>query len=68
MLSTLENKVLDKLPVDEKSEPAFTVKNIGYGQLVEIETDLRNRLSMMYAKCHENYQRGIVALYKALKE
>ena len=63
----LENKILDKVQVDEKDENSkFTIKNIGYGELVEIETDVRNKLVTMYSGCHEQYQKGIVALYKAL--
>jgi hypothetical protein len=64
----LENKILNKNPVDEKDEnPHFTIKNIGYGELVEIETDVRNKLVTMYSSCQEQYQLGIVALYNALK-
>ena len=63
----LENKILNKSSIDDKDEnPHFTIKNIGYGELVEIETDVRNKLVTMYATCQEEYQRGIVALYNAL--
>ena len=68
LLRILETKILDKTPVDEKDEnPHFTIKNIGYSDLVSIETDVRNKLVTMYSGCHEKYQRGIVALFNALK-
>ena len=67
LFRVIENKILSKTPVDEKDEnPHFTIKNIGYGELVEIETDVRNKLVSMYSTCHEEYQKGIVALFKAL--
>ena len=67
LFTVLENRILIKSAVDEKDEnPHFTIKNIGYGELVEIETDIRNKLVTMYSECHEQYQKGIVALYKAL--
>ena len=47
--------------------PSFTLQNIGYNDLVSIETDVRNRLVNMYSKCQEHYQQGIVALFNALK-
>ena len=68
LLGVLEKRILNKSQVDEKNEnPHFTVKNIGYNNLVELETDVRNRLVIMYSSCHEQYQKGIVALYNALK-
>ena len=57
-----------KVPIDEKNEtPHFTVNNIGYEELVVIETDVRNILVKMYSGCHEQYQKGMVSLYTALK-
>ncbi len=41
-------------------------QNIGYAELVEIESHIRDKLVSMYSKCHENYQKGIVALFNAL--
>jgi hypothetical protein len=68
LLNLLEKQVLVKSPVDENNEnPHFTIKNIGYSDLVEVETDIRNKLVAMYSGCHEQYQKGIVALYTALK-
>ena len=68
LLNLLERQILVKSPVDEKNEnPHFTIKNIGYSELVEVETDIRNKLVSMYSGCHEQYQKGIVALYNALK-
>jgi len=68
LLRILETKILDKTPVDEKDEnPHFTIKNIGYSDLVSIETDVRNKLITMYSGCHEKYQMGMVALFNALK-
>ena len=68
LLNLLEQKILVKLPIDEKDEtPHFTIKNIGYAELVETETDIRNKLVTMYSGCHEQYQKGMVALYNALK-
>ena len=67
LFRVLENRILNRTPVDEKDEtPHFTIKNIGYGDLVEIETEVRDKLVTMYSKCHEEYQKGIVALYKSL--
>ena len=67
LLRALEIKILNKVPVDEKDEtPHFTIKNIGYSDLALIESDIRDKLVIMYSKCHEEYQKGIVALYKAL--
>ena len=69
LLVLLENKILVKDPINDKDTNLhFTLKNIGYSELVEFETDVRNRLVAMYTQCHEHYQRGIVALYKALSE
>ena len=68
LLSLLENNILVKSQVDEKNETShFTIKNIGYSELVEVETDVRNKLVTMYAGCQEQYQKGIVALYNGLK-
>ena len=68
LLNILEDRILNKSPIDEKDDkPHFTIKNIGYGELVGIETEVRNTLVTMYSKCHENYQLGIVALFKALQ-
>jgi len=68
LLGVLEKQVLVKLPIDDKDEnPSFTLQNIGYNDLVSIETDVRNRLVNMYSKCQEHYQQGIVALFNALK-
>jgi len=68
LLGLLENKVLVKSPINDKDEnPSFTLQNIGFNDLVSLETDVRNRLVNMYSKCQEHYQQGIVALYNALK-
>ena len=69
LLVLLEKSILIKETVnDNKANLHFTLKNIGYAELVEFETDVRNRLVSMYSQCHEHYQRGIVALYKALQQ
>ena len=69
LLGVLENKILNKSTVDEKNEnPHFTVQNIGYDTLVELETDVRNRLVIMYSSCHEQYQKGMVSLFNGLKQ
>jgi len=68
LFNILENKILAKSKVDDKNETShFTIKNLGYSDLVEIETDVRNKLVTMYASCQEQYQKGIVALFKALQ-
>jgi hypothetical protein len=65
----LENDILMKSKVDDKDEnPHFTIRNFGYGDLVAIETTVRDQLVDMYSKCHEYYQSGIVELFNALKE
>ena len=64
LLSILENYILTK--VGSESSMRFTLKNIGYAELVEQETNVRNNISTMYAECHQNYQTGIVSLYNAL--
>ena len=69
LLNLIEKKILVKLPVDDSDEnPRFTIQNIGYAELVTTETDIRNKLVAMYSGCHEQYQKGIVALYTALKQ
>ena len=69
LLNLLETKILIKEKVNASDEtPRFTVQNIGYSDLVSLETDVRNRLINMYAKCHQHYQEGIKALFNALKE
>ena len=68
LLNLLENNILVKSQVDENNEnPHFTIQNISYEDLVETETSIRNKLVEMYSGCHEQYQKGIVALYTALK-
>jgi len=68
LFNILEKNILMKAPVNEtNTNPHFTVNNIGYSELVTIETDVRNILVEMYAKCHEQYQKGMVELYNALK-
>ena len=69
LLNLLEKNILEKLSNDESNEtPHFTIKNISYNELVETETNVRNKLVSMYSGCHEQYQKGIVALYNALKK
>ena len=71
LLVLLEKSILVKESANEKDTETnihFTLKNIGYSELVEFETDVRNRLVTMYTQCQEHYQRGIMALYKALSE
>ena len=69
LLNLIEKNILVKLPVDDSDvNPHFTIKNIGYAELVETETDIRNKLVAMYSGCHEQYQKGIVSLYTALKQ
>ena len=69
LLNLLEDKVLVKLPTNEKNETShFTIQNIAYSDLVNIETEIRNRLVNMYSECHTQYQKGMVALYTALKK
>ena len=69
LLGVLENRILNKSKVDEKNEnPHFTVQNIGYDTLVELETDVRNILVIMYSSCHEQYQKEMVALFNGLKQ
>ena len=63
LLSVLENNILTK--VGTEPQMRFTLKNIGYTDLVEQETNVRNTISAMYADCHRNYQEGIAALYNA---
>ena len=68
LLNLLEKKVLVKDKVTENNtNPHFTLQELNYTDLVTIETDVRNRLVTMYAKCQEKYQAGIKALYEALK-
>jgi hypothetical protein len=68
LLGVLEKQVLIKESVDDKNDnPHFSLKNIGYNDLVSIETDIRNRLVNMYSQCQEHYQKGMVALYNGLK-
>ena len=74
LLNLLEREVLIKTEPKttnetnaEKEQPHFTIKNIGYSELVEVETDIRNKLVSMYSGCHEQYQKGMVSLYNALK-
>ena len=71
LLNLLEREVLVKTSSEttnsETNIPHFTIKNIGYSELVEVETDIRNRLVTMYSSCHEQYQKGMVSLYTALK-
>jgi hypothetical protein len=68
LLGVLEKQVLVKEPVDDKNDnPHFALKNMGYNDLVSIETDVRNRLVNMYSQCQEQYQKGMVALYNALR-
>ena len=68
LLNLLEKSVLNKEPVDEKNDnPRFALKNIDFSELASIETDVRNRLVSMYSQCQEHYQKGIKALYTALK-
>ena len=64
LLSILENHILTK--VGSESNMRFTIKDIGYADLVEQETNVRNNIGNMYAECHLNYQSGISALYSAL--
>ena len=70
LFDVLETKILKKsTPKDDKDENLhFMVNNIGYSDLVGIETDVRNKLISMYTNCHEQYQKGIVSLYNALQE
>ena len=69
LLGLLEKKVLIREKVsDDDTTPHFTLQEINYSELSAIETDVRNRLVNMYSKCHQNYQAGLKALYKALKE
>ena len=73
LLNLLEREVLVKTSSNKNDEnnntnvPHFTIKNIGYAELVEIETNIRNKLVTMYSGCHEQYQKGIMSLYKALQ-
>ena len=71
LLRKLENDILDKSKVVENNENnekmRFTIKNIGYEELVKLETDVRNILVVMYSTCHEQYQKGMAALFNALK-
>ena len=73
LLNLLEREVLVKTTINKNDEtnnnnvPHFTIKNIGYAELVEIETNIRNKLVTMYSGCHEQYQKGIMSLYKALQ-
>ena len=69
LLGVLEKQVLIKSQINDKDDnPHFTLKNIGYNDLVSVETDVRNRLVNMYSQCQEFYQKGMVALYNALTE
>jgi hypothetical protein len=68
LLTLLEKNILDKEKVSEKNDnPRFALKNIGFSDLSSFETDVRNRLVSMYSQCQEHYQKGIMALYTALK-
>jgi len=68
LLGLLEKQVLIKEPInnEDKNNVHFTLQNIGYKDLVSLETDTRNRLVVMYTQCQSKYQEGISALYKAL--
>ena len=69
LFTILENRVLEKSINSEKDEVEhFKIKNIGYDDLVVIESEVRDKLSNMYALCHKQYQEGIVYLFKALKD
>uniref|UniRef100_A0A6C0F107 Uncharacterized protein n=1 Tax=viral metagenome TaxID=1070528 RepID=A0A6C0F107_9ZZZZ len=69
LFSILEDRILEKSKNNEKDEVEhFKIKTIGYDDLVTIEKDVRDKLSNMYALCHKQYQQGIVALFKALKD
>ena len=74
LLNLLEREILIKTEPKttnetnaEQEQPHFTIKNIGYSELVDVETDIRNKLVSMYSGCHEQYQKGMVSLYNALK-
>ena len=73
LLSLLEKQILDTIKESqgenkaEEENPRFTLKNIGFSDLVSIEVDVRNRLVSMYSTCHENYQKGVKSLYDALR-
>ena len=67
LFEVLEKRILEKTLVDEKAEnPHFTIKNIGYGELVEVETIVRDKVDCMYSKCHEESPQGIISLFKPL--
>ena len=69
LLDLLETKILVKLPNSEKDEtPIFTIQNIGYSDLIATEKTIRDKLVSMYSGCHQEYQKGMVALYNALKQ
>ena len=75
LLNLLEREILIKTKSDttsnnnssEAEPPHFTINNIGYTELVAVETDIRNKLVAMYSGCHEQYQKGIKSLYTALQ-
>jgi len=68
LFNILENDILMTSVIKDKEEPHFTIKNIGYEDLVVIETKVRNQIVYMYSQCHEQYQKGIVELFNALKQ
>ena len=77
LLGVLEKKILKTYTIDKtntidgKNEttqtPHFTLNNVSYDDLLALETDVRNRLVIMYSTCHEQYQKGMVALFNGLK-
>jgi hypothetical protein len=79
LLKLLDDKILMKTAVipnanssasttgnQEEAQTRFTLQNIGYSDLTEIETDVRNHLVKMYSQCHEYYQKAFVSIYKGL--
>jgi hypothetical protein len=75
LLSLLEKQILETISesvgedeeAKKETKPRFTLKNIGFNDLVSIEVDVRNKLVSMYSSCHENYQKGVKTLYDALR-
>ena len=74
LLNILETNILEKeTNSDNKSKEnnnmsdvKFSVKNLNYKELNELEDTIRDKLSDLYSKCHASYLSGVDKLYQAL--
>ena len=48
------------------SDVKFSVKNLNYKELNELEDTIRDKLNDLYSKCHASYLSGVDKLYQAL--